>query len=316
MKDALGWYGYDRGATSGSETSSDSELPRKRYSPLRSIANDCLCCAWCQKIGNSKEFSLKTPNGNKVFCSEQCFTQCRRASFKRNKTCDWCRHVRHTVNYVDFQDGDHQLQFCSDKCLNQYKMNIFCKETEAHLEAHPHLRESTAVESGPGLITPDLWLRDCRSPASEESLSPQPSLTLLEGKKEKEMKKKGRRQRRIASPPRIPLHPLPPPLLPPPWRRKPEVPALVPIARPVPMLPGLLPPPTTLVPYPIFFPIPIPIPIPLPLPGLKMSDLEGAKKTEQSQTTHLAQPPPRKRKRISDISQENEAARKPKTVHA
>ncbi|CAH1390130.1 unnamed protein product [Nezara viridula] len=35
MKDALGWYGYDRGATSGSETSSDSELPRKRYSPLR-----------------------------------------------------------------------------------------------------------------------------------------------------------------------------------------------------------------------------------------------------------------------------------------
>ncbi|CAH1390128.1 unnamed protein product [Nezara viridula] len=225
------------------------------------------------------------------------------------------------INYNSVEKSFISLQhliqlICSDKCLNQYKMNIFCKETEAHLEAHPHLRESTVAESGPGLITPDLWLRDCRSPASEESLSPQPSLTMPDGKKEKEAKKKGRRQRRIASPPRIPLHPLPPPLLPPPWRRKPDVPALVPIARPVPMLPGLLPPPTTLVPYPIFFPIPIPIPIPLPLPGLKMSDLEGAKKTEPTQPTHLAQPPPRKRKRITDISQENEAARKPKTVHA
>ena len=57
-------------------------------------------------------FSLKTPGGQKSFCSELCFTQCRRANFKRNKTCDWCRHIRHTVNYVDFQDGEHQLQFC------------------------------------------------------------------------------------------------------------------------------------------------------------------------------------------------------------
>lgn len=88
------------------------------------VANDCLCCAWCQKVGNSKDFSLKTPNGNKVFCSEQCFTQCRRASFKRNKTCDWCRHVRHTVNYVDFQDGDHQLQFCRYVAILIYTFGV------------------------------------------------------------------------------------------------------------------------------------------------------------------------------------------------
>lgn len=74
----------------------------------------CLSCAWCRKVAAAKQFSLKTstPLGEKAFCSEVCFTQCRRASFKRNKTCDWCRHTRHTVNYVDFQDGDHQLQFC------------------------------------------------------------------------------------------------------------------------------------------------------------------------------------------------------------
>ncbi|KAG8287801.1 hypothetical protein J6590_030364 [Homalodisca vitripennis] len=152
----------------------------------------CLSCAWCRKVGPAKQFAFKTstPRGSKAFCSEVCFTQCRRASFKRNKTCDWCRHVRHTVNYVDFQDGDHQLQFCSDKCLNQYKMNIFCKETQAHLQLHPHpAGTSTAVansgavgSSGGGagvpnstLITPELWMRDCRSesPDSTKSRSPE-----------------------------------------------------------------------------------------------------------------------------------------------
>ena len=50
------------------------------------------------------------------------------------QVCDWCKHVRHTVNFVDFQDGEVQLQFCSEKCLNQYKMNIFCTETQEHLK--------------------------------------------------------------------------------------------------------------------------------------------------------------------------------------
>ena len=61
-----------------------------------------IICAWCQKAG-PKLFTLKTPTLTKAFCSEYCFTQCRRASFKKNKVCDWCKHVRHTVNYVDFQ---------------------------------------------------------------------------------------------------------------------------------------------------------------------------------------------------------------------
>ncbi|XP_022247187.1 sine oculis-binding protein homolog isoform X2 [Limulus polyphemus] len=113
-----------------------------------------------------KLFTLKKTNGNKAFCSELCFTQCRRASFKKNKVCDWCKHVRHTVNYVDFQDGDHQLQFCSDKCLNQYRMNIFCTETQAHIQMYPHLKEATCRVSGSSslnLITPDLWLQDCKT---------------------------------------------------------------------------------------------------------------------------------------------------------
>ncbi|XP_075227564.1 uncharacterized protein LOC142328012 isoform X2 [Lycorma delicatula] len=90
----------------------DTASPPPGSPPVLPVPVGCTACAWCQKVSGAKAFSFKTANGQKSFCSEVCFTQCRRASFKRNKTCDWCRHVRHTVNYVDFQDGDHQLQFC------------------------------------------------------------------------------------------------------------------------------------------------------------------------------------------------------------
>lgn len=118
-------------------------------------------CAWCRKPGN-KQISLDTPTGSKVFCSEICFTQCRRASFKKSKTCDWCKHVRHTVNYVEFQDGETQLQFCSEKCLNQYKMSIFCKETQEHLQKmNKKGEEQPGTKDGEQeiLITPELWMR-------------------------------------------------------------------------------------------------------------------------------------------------------------
>ncbi|VVD00641.1 unnamed protein product [Leptidea sinapis] len=128
-------------------------------------------CSWCNKSISSEGGALQQAGA--VFCSEVCFSQSRRANFKRAKTCDWCRHVRHTVAYVDFQDGATQLQFCSDKCLNQYKMHIFCRETQAHLDLNPHLVSASSTSN---LITPDLWLKNCRSrsasPASERSGSP------------------------------------------------------------------------------------------------------------------------------------------------
>lgn len=72
----------------------------------------------------------------------------------------------------------------SDKCLNQYKMNIFCKETQAQLELHPHLQNTTLLpenlckttpEPNLPLITPDLWLRDCHSPPPSLSERSPPS---------------------------------------------------------------------------------------------------------------------------------------------
>lgn len=47
-------------------------------------------------------------------------------------------------------------------------MHIFCRETRAHLEMHPHL---PVDNSGTGLITPELWMKNCKSP---ESKSPSP----------------------------------------------------------------------------------------------------------------------------------------------
>ncbi|XP_055318074.1 sine oculis-binding protein homolog isoform X2 [Sitodiplosis mosellana] len=147
-------------------TTTTTTITTSEKSPLGSQSDEC---GWCKRVISfgSSEFSASS-EGLK-FCSESCFTQSRRASYKRAKTCDWCKHIRHAVSYVDFQDGASQLQFCSDKCLNQYKMQIFCKETQAHLDLNPHLKDK-GKSSNENLITPDLWMRNCRS--RSRSLTP------------------------------------------------------------------------------------------------------------------------------------------------
>ncbi|XP_053990528.1 uncharacterized protein LOC128882800 isoform X1 [Hylaeus volcanicus] len=62
------------------------------------------------------------------------------------------------------QDGKSELQFCSEKCLNQYKMNIFCHETQTHLMLHGLNNVSCHEAEKANLITPELWFRSCQSP--------------------------------------------------------------------------------------------------------------------------------------------------------
>ncbi|XP_033874780.1 sine oculis-binding protein homolog isoform X3 [Acipenser ruthenus] len=174
-------------------------------------SNVQILCAWCQKVG-IKRYSLSMGSEMKSFCSEKCFAACRRAYFKRNKArdedghgdkfpqqhysketprlvfkinndvlvCDWCKHIRHTKEYLDFGAGERRLQFCSAKCLNQYKMDIFYKETQANLPAglcnpgHPPT-ESKPESSGVQLLTPESWntsLGDLRRKA------PSPGVTM------------------------------------------------------------------------------------------------------------------------------------------
>lgn len=58
-------------------------------------------------------------------------------------------------------------------------MQIFCRETRAHLEMHPHLTNSVD-ESENALITPDLWMKNCKSPDSKSSTPPQSPLSLID----------------------------------------------------------------------------------------------------------------------------------------
>lgn len=60
--------------------------------------------------------------------------------------------------------------------MNQYKMHIFCRETRAHLELHPHLHVEEA--SSGTLITPDLWLKNCKSPNTDRTPSPIPQISI------------------------------------------------------------------------------------------------------------------------------------------
>ncbi|KAG7208453.1 hypothetical protein KM043_014679 [Ampulex compressa] len=157
-----------------------SRFRREDYSPS-SCSDSLISCSWCGRISQMREQGLPNAlpydmvNAVGQFCSEACFAAGRRAVFKRARTCDWCRHVRNPVSYVDFQDGESQLQFCSDKCLNQYKMNIFCHETQAHLTLHGLDSVPFGDSSKGGLITPELWLRNCHSPShssTEETSNP------------------------------------------------------------------------------------------------------------------------------------------------
>ncbi|KAM6915681.1 sine oculis-binding protein homolog isoform 1-T1 [Xenentodon cancila] len=177
-------------------------VPLIKPSAVEDIQNVQIVCVWCQKEG-VKRYSLCMGSELKSFCSEKCFAACRRAYFKRNKArdedlhserspqhphpedsprlvlkintnvrslspvpqvCDWCKHVRHTKEYLDFGSGEERLQFCSTKCLNQYKMDVFYREARAALTSTSSSPNRTSqdrrVDSsvvGQKLLTPDSW---------------------------------------------------------------------------------------------------------------------------------------------------------------
>ncbi|KAM6918036.1 sine oculis-binding protein homolog A isoform 2-T2 [Lycodopsis pacificus] len=224
MNELLGWYGYDKVELRDSDNLEIGETPQ-HISVLKDedASNMQIMCAWCQKVG-VKRYSLSMGSEQKSFCSEKCFTACRRAYFKRNKArddgglggklpqhsftqdtprlvfktnsdvlvCDWCKHIRHTKEYLDFGAGERRLQFCSAKCLNQYKMDIFYKETQAALPGvlcNPGhgMGGEGKMECGGGvqLLTPESWgtpLTDLRhqapspgGPSTTSALAPSTS---------------------------------------------------------------------------------------------------------------------------------------------
>lgn len=100
------------------------------------------------------------------------------------QVCDWCKHVRHTKEYLDFGSGDERLQFCSTKCLNQYKMDVFYREARAALTSSSPSRpsqegRSDSIVTGQKLLTPESW--NSNSGAGEvhhKNLSPKGPATI------------------------------------------------------------------------------------------------------------------------------------------
>ncbi|RVE55745.1 hypothetical protein OJAV_G00229200 [Oryzias javanicus] len=177
-------------------------VPLIKPSAVEDVQNVQIVCVWCQKEG-VKRYSLCMGSELKSFCSEKCFAACRRAYFKRNKArdedlhsdrspqhthpedsprlvlkinsnvrsvspvpqvCDWCKHVRHTKEYLDFGSGEERLQFCSTKCLNQYKMDVFYREARAALNSTTSSPSRPSQDrrvdggvAGQKLLTPESW---------------------------------------------------------------------------------------------------------------------------------------------------------------
>ncbi|XP_058469681.1 sine oculis-binding protein homolog isoform X2 [Solea solea] len=201
--------------TTPKATSAPVIVPLIKPSAVEDVQNVQIVCVWCQKEG-VKRYSLCMGSELKSFCSEKCFAACRRAYFKRNKArdedlhgerspqhphpedsprlvlkinsnvrvCDWCKHVRHTKEYLDFGSGEERLQFCSTKCLNQYKMDVFYREARAALTSTSPNRtsqESRAESSvtGQKLLTPESW--NCNNSTGEarhRNLSPKGSVLI------------------------------------------------------------------------------------------------------------------------------------------
>ncbi|KAM9339569.1 sine oculis-binding protein homolog [Symphorus nematophorus] len=183
-------------------------VPLIKPSAVEDVQNVQIVCVWCQKEG-VKRYSLCMGSELKSFCSEKCFAACRRAYFKRNKArdedlhgerspqhphtedsprlvlkinsnvrvCDWCKHVRHTKEYLDFGSGEERLQFCSTKCLNQYKMDVFYREARAALTSSSPNRPSQegradSIVAGQKLLTPESWNSSSAGETRHRNLSP------------------------------------------------------------------------------------------------------------------------------------------------
>lgn len=234
-------------------------------------------------------------------------------------------------------------------------MHLFCRETRAHLELHPHHLRVDESSSGT-LITPDLWLKNCKSPelrSPSPNISPKPPekpfqmspLSLVASprptkmaevsdsskrhllKSQKKMRKRlpatvtcitndidkvsfsvddVPQDLRIRHTPTDVIDKLP-------SADNDNIPLFKPIKLPVesripsskpetetrPTPPNninsilqkpfhsLIPPPTTLVPYPFIIPIPIPIPIPLPIKRedkVEKKDCSSQTEVEESKT--------------------------------
>ena len=77
-------------------------------------------CEWCHRAtASSTQFTMRTEGmRKKIFCSERCFSQFRRAAFKKSKVCDWCRKTADKFITAARENKGAKLQFCRYSTLS------------------------------------------------------------------------------------------------------------------------------------------------------------------------------------------------------
>ena len=86
------------------------------------IVNFCVSegtCDWCFQV-KPPQFSLSgDAEASKIFCSDNCFSQYRRAIFKQTSECVSCKKT--VQNGEDLLTPHGKLLFCNKKCKETYE---------------------------------------------------------------------------------------------------------------------------------------------------------------------------------------------------
>ncbi|XP_059079793.1 sine oculis-binding protein homolog A-like isoform X1 [Tigriopus californicus] len=134
-------------------------------------------CDWCRNKLNSNQFTMRSEVDQKVrsFCTERCFSQYRRAAFKKSKVCDWCRKSPLAaesggMRTISMVEKNNQLNFCDEQCLGQYKMNMFCQEARAQLALLPEALKKIMSGQSNAVATKsaELWLAHQHAQITEQ----------------------------------------------------------------------------------------------------------------------------------------------------
>lgn len=261
-------------------------------------------CDWCFQA-KPPQFCLPpdsattTTTSNKLFCSDQCFSQYRRAIFKQSTECDACKKTIQTTAALETLVGELRLHFCDAVCQQAFDSvslqphpvpspdqpdpllvnpaHILLVQAKAYLQNQlqaSHNKERVEAEvqkenDKPKLtIKPDHILKTpvninknniLRRMALQDKQEP-------EGSKARTRHGEFKKQEQNQNYNRLQRFSKNQATRIPPNHGEDKVnlhhppPLLLPPMPPIP----LLPPPTMILPFPIFLPIPIPIPIPVP----------------------------------------------------
>ncbi|XP_067947563.1 sine oculis-binding protein homolog B-like [Watersipora subatra] len=147
---------------------SEEEDPNTLFTYKPPPPNEADNCDWCAATSTHRELALVTHDRQtKSFCSEDC-QRLYKNSILSHKICEWCRqHFPSEPSLIVVEPSLESvpLQFCSQSCINKYKMELFCEEVKEQLRRIkdekvqlPAIGSTKSIRTEKKiLITPELW---------------------------------------------------------------------------------------------------------------------------------------------------------------